>query len=277
MTLPTSLTDTIPLDEDTAIPALGLGVFRAGSGQGTRDAVRWALERGYRHIDTAHIYRNEEDVGRALAESGLGRDEVFLTTKLWNDDHGYDETLRAFDASSEALGTDVLDLYLMHWPVPGKRLDSWRAMEHLFDEGRTRTIGVSNFMVHHLEELFAAARVKPCINQIELHPFCQQREVVAWCRAHGVVVEAYSPLTKGQRLDDPTLVEVAAECGRSVAQVLIRWSLQHGFVVIPKSATRARIDENAAVFDFALSEAQMARLDGLDEEQHLAWDPRSAP
>lgn len=268
---------TIELRGGVPIPRFGLGVFRAGQGQGTQDAVRWALARGYRHIDTARVYRNEEDVGVALADSPVARADVFLTTKLWNRQQGYDETLRAFDESLAALRVERVDLYLMHWPVAETRLASWKAMERIHAEGRAQAIGVSNFMRRHLDELFAHCTVPPAVNQIELHPFCQQPDAVAASEERGVVVEAYSPLTKARRLDDPTLASVADESGRTVAQVLIRWALQKGWVVIPKSANERRIDENASVFDFALTHAQMARLDALEEDDHLAWDPTDAP
>jgi methylglyoxal/glyoxal reductase len=271
------LTSTLTLNNGRTIPLLGLGVFRSGAGKSTQDAVRWALEAGYRHIDTAHIYGNEADVGKALRASGIPREQLFVTTKLWNDDHGYDETLRAFDASLEKLGTGYVDLYLMHWPVPERRLDSWRSMEQLAGQARCRAIGVSNFVERHLKELLGVAKIVPAVNQIELHPFLQQREAVACCRAHGIAVEAYSPLTKGRRLDHPTLKTIAHELGRSPAQVLIRWSLQHGFVVLPKSAKHERVLENAAVFDFELAAPQMARLDALDESLHTAWDPTDVP
>jgi len=271
------ITSTSTLNNGSAIPLLGLGVFRSGKGKGTQDAVRWALEAGYRHIDTAHIYGNEADVGKALRASGVPRDQVFVTTKLWNDDHGYDETLRAFDVSLEALGTGYVDLYLMHWPVPERRLDSWRAMEQLAAQGRCRAIGVSNFLERHLKELARVARVVPAVNQIELHPFLQQRETVEWCRANGIAVEAYSPLTKGRQLDHPALETIARAVGRTPAQVLIRWSLQHGFVVLPKSVNRTRVVENATVFDFELDRSHMAELDALEEDLHTAWDPSGVP
>lgn len=276
MTHALTLTSTLPLPKAN-IPCLGLGVFRTGSGQPTIDAVRWALECGYRHIDTAHIYRNEEEVGEALKHGSVPREQVFITTKLWNDDHGYDNALRAFDESARALGVEVIDLYLIHWPVAEKRLASWRALERLYEQGRARAIGVSNYMLPHLQELFANCQVQPMVNQIELHPFCQQRKVVDWCREHGIVVEAYSPVTKGRRLDDPTLVKLATALDRSPAQVLIRWGLQKGFVVIPKSANQKRIGENAKVFDFSLTAEQVSALDALDEQDHLAWDPRQQP
>jgi len=267
------LRSTITLRNGVEMPRFGLGVFRAAGS--TRDAVTWALEAGYRHVDTAHIYRNEEDVGAALAASAVPRDEVFVTTKLWNEHHGYDAALRAFDASCAALGLETIDLWLIHWPAE-KRRESWRAMEKVLGEGRARAIGVSNYLVRHLEEL-RDAEVQPMVNQIELHPFCQQPEVVGWCRAHDVVVEAYSPVTKGKKLDDPTLVRVGSEVNRTPAQVLIRWSLQRGFVCIPKSSNRERIQQNAGVFDFVLDETAMATLDALHAAEHLAWDPRTAP
>jgi diketogulonate reductase-like aldo/keto reductase len=270
--------DTVTLNNGVRIPRLGLGVYQSGSGRATEDAVGWALEAGYRHVDTAAMYRNEAEVGAALRRAfdagQVRREDVFVTTKLWNSDHGYDEALRAFDASLDRLGLDRLDLFLLHWPVPERRLHSWRALERIVGEGRCRAIGVSNFMVPHLEELLGAAAIPPAVNQIELHPWCQQRDVVAWCRAHEVAVVAYSPLTKGTRLKDPRLAAVAREAGRTPAQILLRWSLQCDFVTIPKSAKRERIRENAALFDFALDAAQMATLDGLNEERHVTWDPR---
>lgn len=266
-----SLDSEHALNTGGTIPRFGLGVFRAG--QATSDAVQSALTAGYRHVDTAHIYRNERLVGAALANSGVPREDVFLTTKLWNEHHGYDEARRAFDASLAALDVEYVDLYLIHWPVKDGRLESWRAMEAIHADGRARAIGVSNFTERHLDELLGRAKVVPAVNQVELHPFLTQPELVAYCRRHGILVEAYSPLAKARRMDDPTLVAVAAEVERTVAQVMIRWSLQKDFVTIPKSTNPDRIRENAAVFDFALSDARMARLDALDEGLRTAWDP----
>jgi diketogulonate reductase-like aldo/keto reductase len=270
--------DTITLSSGISIPRLGLGVYQSGRGRGTEDAVGWALEAGYRHVDTAALYGNETEVGaalkRAFATGLVRREQVFVTTKLWNGDHGYDEALRAFDASFRRLGLDQIDLFLLHWPVPGRRLHSWRALERIIGEGRCRAIGVSNFMVHHLEELLRHAKTPPAVNQIELHPWCQQREVVAFCQAHGIAVVAYSPLTKGVKLNDPRLAAVARQAHRTPAQVLLRWSLQKSFVAIPKSAKRERIVENAAIFDFVLTAEQMATLDRCNEEHHVTWDPR---
>lgn len=271
---------TAPLGGTRAgIPALGLGVYRIPPGPETRHAVLWALEAGYRHIDTAAVYGNEASVGEAIRESGLARDEVFVTTKLWNEDHGYDRADAAMDVSLERLGFDYVDLYLIHWPVTEQRIESWHALVRMKDDGRARMIGVSNYMVRHLEELFAASPVTPAANQIEVTPFNYRSmlDVIELCRARGIVVEAYSPLTKGRRLDDPRLARIAAEYGKSPAQVLIRWSLQHGFVVLPKSAHRERIRENAAVFDFELAPEHMAELDSLDEGLITGWDPTGEP
>jgi diketogulonate reductase-like aldo/keto reductase len=271
---------TIPsvrLNNGVDLPQVGLGVYLAAHGDEAQRAVSEAVRLGYRHIDTAKDYGNEEDVGIALRESGVPRDELFVTTKLWNDDQGYDEALRAFDASVARLGMEVVDLYLLHWPVPGKRLDSWRALERLLAEGRVRAIGVSNFMPHHLDELLARAQVVPAVNQIELSPFLQHRPTREVCARHGIVVEAYSPLTKGRRLGHPTVVEVARQVGRTPAQVLLRWAVQHGLVVLPKSVQPARIAENLALFDFELPPETMARLDGLEEGLVTSWDPREAP
>src|SRR4051794_27934774 len=240
----------------------------------TQAAVRAALDLGYRHIDTARIYGNESDVGAAVRMSGIARDQIFVTTKLWNEDQGYDTALRAFDASLERLGLDYVDLYLLHWPVAGKRLDSWKALERLHSEKRARAIGVSNFLSRHLEELMAVASVTPAVNQIELSPFLQQRETRAFCLRHGIVVEAYSPLTHGQRLDHPVVVATAARVGRSPAQVLLRWALQQGLVVLPKSTREARIRENAALFDFTLDAQAMTALDACEEGLVTGWDPR---
>jgi diketogulonate reductase-like aldo/keto reductase len=265
---------SIRLNDGRDLPQVGLGVYLAARGGECRRAVRDALELGYRHVDTAKDYGNEADVGAALRDSGLPREQVFVTTKLWNDDQGYDAALRAFDASLARLGFDSVDLYLLHWPVPDKRLESWRALERLQAEGRARSIGVSNFMPRHLDELLAHARVVPAVNQIEVTPFLQQREARAASARHGIVVEAYSPLTRGQRLDHPVVAGIARQVGRTYAQVLLRWGVQHGMVVLPKSTHRDRIAENAALFDFELPPEAMAELDGLEEGLVTGWDPR---
>jgi diketogulonate reductase-like aldo/keto reductase len=266
-------TALLELGTGAKIPQVGLGVWQAGSGKATRNAVAEALRAGYRHVDTARIYGNEADVGAAIRESAVPREEVFVTTKLWNDDQGYDRALRAFDQSLERLGLEYVDLYLLHWPVPGRRRDSWRALEKIFAEKRARAIGVSNFLVPHLEDLMKVAQVAPAANQIELTPFLQRRETLALCKQLGIVVEAYSPLTRGKRLNHPVVRAVAGEVKRTSAQVMLRWGIQRGAVILPKSVTPARIVENAALFDFILDAGQMARLDALEEGLVTGWDP----
>jgi methylglyoxal/glyoxal reductase len=263
----------LKLNTGAEIPQIGLGVWQAPSGEVTRDAVTAALKFGYRHIDTARIYGNEADVGAAVRASGIPREQIFVTTKLWNEDQGYERALRAFDASLKRLGLEYVDLYLLHWPVAGQRLHSWRAVERVHEDGRARSIGVSNFLVPHLEELLGQAKVAPAVNQIELTPFLQRRDTCALCAEHGIVVESYSPLTHGKRLDHPVVVGVAREVGKTPAQVLLRWGIQHGYVVLPKSTQPARIAENGSVFDFSLDEAAMARLDALEEGLATGWDP----
>ena len=269
----TTSVPSIPLRTGARIPQVGLGVWQAAKGE-TQEAVKTALRLGYRHVATARIYGNERDVGEGLRASGVPRDQVFVTTKLWNEDQGYDKALRAFDASLDRLGLEYIDLYLIHWPVAGKREESWRALEHLFSEKRARAIGVSNYLVPHLEELFTHAKVAPAVNQIEVHPFLQARETRAFCTSKGIVVEAYSPLTHGTRLLDPVITEVAKRAQRTNAQVLLRWGIQHGMVVLPKSVREARLKENAAVFDFEIGPDDMRRLDALEDGAATGWDPR---
>jgi diketogulonate reductase-like aldo/keto reductase len=266
----------VELSHGGPMPVFGLGVYQTGTGDGTRDAVRWALDAGYRHIDTAAMYANEREVGEAVRSSGIPREEVFVTTKLWNSDHGYDEALRAFDSSSRALDLEYVDLYLIHWPVEGLRRDSWRALERILEEGRSKAIGVSNYTIGHLRELLGHCNTPPAVNQVEFSPFLYQKALLDFCRSRGIQLEAYSPLTKGIRLKDPRLTAIADRYGRSTAQILIRWSLQHDLVVIPKSADRNRIVQNAAVFDCELSEQDMSALDAMDENLHTSWDPTDA-
>lgn len=277
--IPSHIQETVSLRHGGPMPCLGLGVFRIPDGEAVQNAVTWALEAGYRHLDTAAAYRNERGVGQAVRESGLRRKELFVTTKLWNEDHGYDRALRAFDRSLERLGLEGVDLYLVHWPVEGARLETWKALERLLEEGRTRAIGVSNYMVHHLDELLASCHVPPAVNQVELHPFNwrSRQELVTFCRERDIVVEAYSPLTKAKRLQEPVLQELARSHGRTPAQILIRYCLEKGTVPLPKSGDRERIQENARVFDFRLSPEEVERLDALDEGYASSWDPTSAP
>jgi diketogulonate reductase-like aldo/keto reductase len=265
---------TLPLNSGASIPQVGLGVWQIPKGAPCRNAVLAALKHGYRHVDTARIYGNERDVGEAIRESGIPRAEVFVTTKLWNDDQGYDSTLEAFDASLERLGLEYIDLYLIHWPVPGKRKESWRALEKLHRDKRAKAIGVSNFLVPHLTELLQDAEIVPAANQIELSPFLQHRETRAFCKEKGIVVEAYSPLTRGEKLRDPRLAKIAGRVKKTPAQVMLRWGVQHGLVVLPKSANAGRIAENAGLFDFELDADAMKELDALEEGLATGWDPR---
>jgi len=272
-------TQSITLHNDVKIPQVGLGVCRSPRGDVTFNAVTTALELGYRHIDTAKVYGNEADVGRAVRESGIAREDIFVTTKLWNDDQGYDQTLRAFDESMDLLGLEYLDLYLLHWPVAGKRLDSWRALEKLYKDGRIRAIGVSNFMARHIQEMLDNATVKPMVNQIELSPYNYQyrADTIQLCVENDIVMEAYSPLTKAIKLTDPDLVNIANGYDQTPAQILIRWAVQHQFIVIPKSTNPTRIQQNADVFDFAITDADMEKLDRMNEDLVTGWDPTNAP
>jgi 2,5-diketo-D-gluconate reductase A len=272
----TSATETpvLPLHDGVEIPQLGFGVFQIPPGD-TQEKVEEALAAGYRHVDTAAAYRNEAGVGAAIAASGSPREEIFVTTKLWNSEQGYDSTLRAFEASLERLGSDYVDLYLIHWPQPGRDLylETWRAFERIKEEGGARSIGVSNFRVEDLERLQREAEALPTVNQIELHPRLQQAELRAWHAEHGIATEAWSPLAKGELLEDETIQTVAAHHDKTPAQTILRWHLQLGNVVIPKSATPERIRENFEVFDFALSEDDMAAIARLDAGQRTGPDP----
>jgi diketogulonate reductase-like aldo/keto reductase len=271
------------------IPQLGLGVWQIRRGPTCEAAVLAALEAGYRHIDTASLYGNEESVGAAIRSSGIAREKIFVTTKLWNSDHGNPE--RALDASLHKLKFDHVDLYLIHYPVRERR-QSWPRLEALRAKGKAYSIGVSNFTIRHLKELLASAETVPAVNQVEFHPYLYQKDLLDFCAANGIVLEAYSPLTKGERLRDPKLAEVAKRYSsaerepggssrrpeaKSPAQILIRWALQHGVAVIPKSANRERIFENANVFDFEISAEDMRLLDSFNEELRTCWDPTNAP
>lgn len=264
---------TVALNDGTSIPQLGFGVFKVPDAH-TEAAVTTALEAGYRSIDTAALYRNERRVGRALAASGLPRDELYVTTKVWNDRHGYEETLRAFDESLNELKLDYVDLYLIHWPAPAqdRYVDTWRALIHLREQGLPRSIGVSNFQPAHLRRLVDETGVVPVLNQVELHPFLQQHKVAAANAELGIVTEAWSPLAKGA-LDHPVIAELAERHARTPAQVVLRWHIQLGNVVIPKSVTPSRIRENIDIFDFSLSEQEMARFAPLDEGRRTGPDP----
>ena len=268
-----NLQTRVKLNNGVEIPWVGLGVFQSEPGPETQQAVEWALELGYRHIDTAAFYENERSVGNALKAVGLPRDEVFVTTKVWNSDQGYDKTLAAFEQSIEKLQLDIVDLYLVHWPIEATRLETWKALEHLYQEGRVRAIGVSNFLVHHLEELAANSSIVPAVNQVEFHPFVLQKDLLDYDHEHGIRHEAWSPLTRAKLWDNPVIDEIAGAHGKTRAQVLLRWDLQHGVVTIPKSVHKERISENADLFDFELTDEEMQKLDGLDRGERIGPDP----
>ncbi|WP_243227435.1 aldo/keto reductase [Microbacterium sp. CIAB417] len=270
----TSTIPTITLNNGVTIPQLGFGVFQVPDDE-TSAAVTAALRAGYRSIDTAAIYGNEAGVGHAIAESGLARDELFITSKVWNSDHGYDATLRAYDTTLAKLGLDQLDLYLVHWPTPDRDLyvDTWRALEKLYADGRVRAIGVSNFEPAHLERLIEAGSVVPAVNQVELHPALQNRDVIAANSRHGVATEAWSPLAQGAVLGEPAVTAIAAAHEKTPAQVVLRWHLQQGRIVIPKSVTPARIAENLDVFDFELAADELAAIDALDRDGRTGPHP----
>ena len=261
------------LNNGIEIPILGLGTWLA-SGKVLENAIYSAVKMGYRHIDTAAFYGNEKIIGKAIKKCGVEREDLFITTKLWNDDHGYDNTLKAIDKSLSALKVDYIDLYLIHWPVSGQRVETWKAMEKILEDGKAKAIGVSNFMIHHLEELFAETEIVPAVNQVEFHPFLNQKDLLDFCEVKNIAMEAYSPLLRTKKLDDPLLTEIAPKYGKTTAQILIRWGLQHGLISIPKSTNEGRIQENADIFDFNLKAEDMAQLDSIDERIRIgAWDP----
>ncbi|MCU1437285.1 MAG: oxidoreductase [Naasia sp.] len=268
------LPPSLPLNDGRSISQLGLGVYKVADAE-VGAVIASALEAGYRHIDTAALYDNEDGVGRAVREAAVPREELFITTKLWNDDHGYDRALRAFDESMARLGLDYVDLYLIHWPVPSRDLyvETWRALERIREEGRARSIGVSNFARRHVERLLTETGTTPAVNQVELHPWLAQDGLREFDAAHGIVTEAWSPLARGRVLGNETLERIAAKHRRSPAQVVLRWHLDLGNVVIPKSVTPARIRENADIFDFDLDHDDLAAIAALDSGRRTGRDP----
>ncbi|KAH9589300.1 NADP-dependent oxidoreductase domain [Trypanosoma melophagium] len=264
------------LHNGVRMPQLGLGVWRAEDGNETSSAVRWAIEAGYRHIDTASFYKNERGVGQGVRDSGIPREKIWITTKLWNTDHGYEKALAAFDRSCKLLGVDYIDLYLIHWPGKSKYVETWRALEKLYKEKKVRAIGVSNFEPHHLIEIIKNCKIRPMVNQVELHPLMQQHVVQNFCKQQGIVVTAWSPLGKGERtgmLDNPVLCKIAKKHNKSPAQVVIRWDIQMGIVTIPKSTNQNRIRENFNVWDFKLTEEDMRKIGELNENKRIGGHP----
>ncbi|RXJ02765.1 aldo/keto reductase [Anaerobacillus alkaliphilus] len=268
-----SIQDTTVLHNGVNMPWLGFGVYKVEEGQQVEESIHTAFEVGYRSIDTAAFYENEVGVGKAVRNSGIAREEIFVTTKVKNPDQGYESTLRAFDESYKKLGLDYIDLYLIHWAVPGKYLDTWRALEKLYKDGLVRAIGVSNFQIHHIEDVFSICEVKPMVNQVEYHPLLTQEPLLRYCKEQQIQLEAWSPLARGQILGNPTLVELAEKYQKSPAQIVLRWDLQNGVVTIPKSVTVKRIKENADIFDFEISQEDMKLISGLNEDFRTGLHP----
>lgn len=267
---------TVKLNNGLEMPLFGLGVFKIEGGFNVNRAVVTALEEGYRLIDTASLYRNENGVGEAICMTkGVAREKVFVTSKVWNDDQGYDRTRKAFDKSMNQLGFSCLDLYLVHWPVKNKFKETWRAMEAIYQEGRVRAIGVSNFMQHHLEDLMAHSAIVPAVNQFEHHPRLIQQPLLDFCKDHEIQVQAWAPIMKGEVSNIPVLQEIGSKYGKTPAQVVLRWNLQKGVATIPKSERPSRIRENADIFDFKLTGEDMAKIDALDKNERIGPDPDS--
>ncbi len=268
-----NLASTKTLHNGLEIPFVGLGVYQMKNPEETVNAVRTAIETGYRSVDTAAVYGNEEEVGQGVRDSGVNREDLFITSKVWNADQGYDSTLSAFDESLKKLQMDYLNLYLIHWPVEGKYKDTWKALERLHGEGLIKSIGVSNFHQHHLEDLLAGSNEKPVLNQIETHPRLSQEPLREFCSSHSIAVEAWSPIAQGRVLHEPTLNHIAKKHGKSAAQIVLRWHLQNDVIIIPKSVHADRIEENANLFDFELSLDEMNQINSLNQNERFGPDP----
>ena len=267
----------LKMNDNCQIPVVGLGTWKSEPGKTTSQAVLDSLEAGYRHIDTARAYDNETDVGRAVNDSGLPREDLFITTKLWNQHQGYEEAIEACEKSLNRLNCDYIDLYLIHWPLREKRNHSWKAFIELRDKGLCKSIGVSNFTIEHLAEIEAKFGILPAVNQVEFHPYHYQKELLDYCNSKNIIIEAYSPLVHAKRMDEPKLGAISEELGKTPAQILIRWSIQRGMVVLPKSVNKSRIIENFSVFDFDIPDSMMKKLDELDESFVTCWDPHNPP
>lgn len=268
------LQDTVTLNNGVKMPGFGLGVYKVDE-EVAVDSVKAALENGYRSIDTASFYNNEKGVGKGIRESGVPREEIFITSKVWNDEQGYEETLEAFERSLEKLGLEYLDLYLIHWPVKGKYQDTWKAMEKLYNEGKVRAIGVSNFHVHHLQDLMSNSKVKPVVDQVEYHPHLSQEKLRAFCEEADIKLEAWSPLKKGRLFDEPVISELADKYGKTSAQIILRWDVQNNVITIPKSTHAHRIKENADIFDFTLTDEEVTRISSLNKDDRTGKNPDS--
>ena len=263
----------LKLHNGTEIPILGLGTYSADGGRTTAETVKAALELGYRSIDTASFYNNEKEVGEGIKESAVYRGDIFVTTKLWNDDHGYDKALKAFEASLQRLDLNYVDLYLIHWPGKDKYVETWKALERLYDEGLVKAIGVSNFKEHHLKTLMSTSNEKPVVNQIELHPRLTSESLREYCKRMDIKVEAWSPLANGRLLNEPTINYIAKKHGRTPAQIILRWHIQNDIIIIPKTSSKKRLVENASIFDFRLSMEEMNLIDSLNMNERIGQDP----
>ena len=278
-----NLNSKITLNNGTEIPVIGIGTYRIEDGEPLTNEIKWALEAGYRLIDTATIYKNEEGVGRGIAESGISREKLFITTKLWNIDQGYESTLKAIDVSLVKLGLSYVDLYLVHWPTASpdnktsinKREETWKAMEEVYKSGKAKAIGVSNHTITHLKEMKRYAHITPVIDQVEFHPFLYQKDLLEYCKENNIVLEAHAPLARGNISRSELIADIAKKYHKNNAQIFLRWSLQHGVIPIPKSIHKERIKENINVFDFELSEEDMVRLDGLNENLRFGSNPEN--
>ncbi|WP_100398983.1 aldo/keto reductase [Bacillus sp. FJAT-44742] len=268
-----SLQDTVTLHNGVRMPWFGLGVFKVEEGKEVIDSVKNAIQTGYKSIDTAAVYGNEDGVGQGIRESGATREDLFITSKVWNADQGYNSTLEAFQTSLNKLGLDYLDLYLIHWPVEGKYKETWKALEKLYKEGRVRAIGVSNFHIHHLKDLLEDAEIKPMVNQVEYHPHLTQEELLAFCEGKSIQLEAWSPLKQGELLRDGTIKDIGKKYGKSPAQIILRWDLQNKVITIPKSVNEERIKANANVFDFQLTDQEMNQISSLNKNERVGPDP----
>lgn len=269
----TDIKGTVTLANGVEMPYLGLGVYLAREGNEVINACRFALDAGYRHIDTASLYENEKGVGQAVKQSGIPRNEIFITSKVWNSDQGYESTLRAFDQSLKKLDSDYIDLYLVHWPVKGKYKETWRALEKIYKDGKVRAIGVSNFLKHQLEDLLTSVEIVPMVNQVEFHPYAVQQDLIDFCHARNIRFEAWSPLMQGKIFEIDTLKKIAARYNRTVAQIILRWDLQKGVITIPKSVRQEIIISNSQLFDFELSAEDMKTIDALDKNQRVGAHP----
>lgn len=268
-----SLSDTTRLNNGVNMPWLGLGVWKVENGGTVAETVKSAIRMGYRSIDTAAVYGNETGVGQGIRECGVPREELFITTKVWNSDQGYDSTLAAFDTSLDKLGLEYVDLYLVHWPVKGKYVETWKALTRLYQGGRVKAIGVSNFQIHHLEDIIRETGVIPAVNQVEFHPYLTQKPLLSFCKDKGIQLEAWSPLAQGALTKHPVLEEIGVKYGKSASQVILRWDLQNGVVTIPKTVHEGRLKENAHIFDFVLSPSDMEAIDALNRNERKGSDP----